>query len=150
MTHRHHPRYASEGKPPSALWKLSLAMSWHLLASMAARLACDLSPCRRQAHSLSLFCLKLSGTVAAVSQEDGTSDGDAPVTLAGLKMQTDEIPGTTVALAAPPSSTSSARKPTVPAAHRITTVATYGLDRLESEGTWSNVPGVLLAVGTTL
>lgn len=70
-----------------------------------------------------------------MGQEDVASVSDAPVTLAGLRVQTEEIFGTALVPTAPSSLMSLARKPTVPGAHRITTAATYGLDRLESEGT---------------
>ncbi|XP_060117260.1 LOW QUALITY PROTEIN: armadillo-like helical domain-containing protein 4 [Heteronotia binoei] len=69
-------------------------------------------------------------TAALVKKEDAAVD-EAPATPAG--MLTGEIPGATVATSALASVPAAARRTTIPAAHQVTTAATYGLDGLESE-----------------
>lgn len=66
---------------------------------------------------------------------------DVPATLAGLRVRAEEILSVTVA---PPSLAFSARRTVDPVADRITTAASYGLDRMESEGTQVKVDWSLL------
>ncbi|XP_062974573.1 armadillo-like helical domain-containing protein 4 [Elgaria multicarinata webbii] len=77
--------------------------------------------------------LDAEGPVTALGKEGGPPMTDAPATLAELRMRAEEILATTKATAAPPSLASPTRRTVVPAARRITTAATYELDRLESE-----------------
>ncbi|XP_073206101.1 armadillo-like helical domain-containing protein 4 isoform X4 [Lepidochelys kempii] len=58
---------------------------------------------------------------------------DAEETLAGVRMQVEELTSRTATLATPALMASSVRRTVVPSVRRISTAVTYGLDRLESE-----------------
>ncbi|KAF7251881.1 Armadillo-like helical domain-containing protein 4 [Varanus komodoensis] len=75
----------------------------------------------------------MAGPGTALEKSEGPSVTDAPTTPAESGMRAEGVLGTTEAVAAPPSLASSTRRTAMPAAHPVTTAATYELDRLESE-----------------
>ncbi|XP_077774033.1 armadillo-like helical domain-containing protein 4 isoform X3 [Podarcis muralis] len=75
------------------------------------------------------------GPVTALSgeEEEDVSVASSPATLGDRRAQDEGILGATEAMTVPPTLASLTKRTTVPATHRITTAATYELDRLESE-----------------
>ena len=70
--------------------------------------------------------------VLVTSEKAVPAPGGLSVTQSG---QTEEPSSRTVVLVTPASMASSVRRTALPSVRRISTAVTYGLDRLESEGT---------------
>ncbi|NXC35240.1 ARMD4 protein, partial [Campylorhamphus procurvoides] len=74
----------------------------------------------------------LTDGILLTSEKAAPAPGGMPSTPSG---QTEEPSSRTVVLVTPASMASSARRTALPSVRRISTAVTYGLDRLESEGT---------------
>lgn len=82
-----------------------------------------------------LFSVVLTDLVTVSDEEAVTALPESSETLAGMRMQVEELTSRTATLATPALMASSVRRTVVPSVRRISTAVTYGLDRLESEGT---------------
>ena len=79
-----------------------------------------------------LSSVDLTDVVLVTSEKVVPAPGGLSATQSG---QTEEPSSRTVVLVTPASMTSSVRRTALPSVRRISTAVTYGLDRLESEGT---------------
>uniref|UniRef100_A0A8C0J121 Armadillo like helical domain containing 4 n=1 Tax=Chelonoidis abingdonii TaxID=106734 RepID=A0A8C0J121_CHEAB len=77
----------------------------------------------------------LTDLVTVSDEEAVTALPESSETLAGMRMQVEELTSRTTTLATPALMASSVRRTVVPSVRQISTAVTYGLDRLESEGT---------------
>ncbi|XP_074986072.1 armadillo-like helical domain-containing protein 4 isoform X4 [Caretta caretta] len=75
----------------------------------------------------------LTDLVTVSDEEAVTALPESSETLAGMRMQVEELTSRTATLATPALMASSVRRTVVPSVRRISTAVTYGLDRLESE-----------------
>ncbi|XP_073206103.1 armadillo-like helical domain-containing protein 4 isoform X6 [Lepidochelys kempii] len=75
----------------------------------------------------------LTDLVTVSDEEAVTALPESSETLAGVRMQVEELTSRTATLATPALMASSVRRTVVPSVRRISTAVTYGLDRLESE-----------------
>uniref|UniRef100_A0A452I9M4 Uncharacterized protein n=1 Tax=Gopherus agassizii TaxID=38772 RepID=A0A452I9M4_9SAUR len=75
----------------------------------------------------------LTDLVTVSDEEAVTALPESSETLAGMRMQVEELTSRTVTLATPGLMASSVRRTVVPSVRQISTAVTYGLDRLESE-----------------
>ncbi|XP_024079614.2 armadillo-like helical domain-containing protein 4 isoform X1 [Terrapene carolina triunguis] len=75
----------------------------------------------------------LTDLVTVSDEEAVTALPESSETLAGMRMQVEELTRRTATLATPALMASSVRRTVVPSVRRISTAVTYGLDRLESE-----------------
>ncbi|XP_034624802.1 armadillo-like helical domain-containing protein 4 isoform X2 [Trachemys scripta elegans] len=75
----------------------------------------------------------LTDLVTVSDEEAVTALPESSETLAGMRMQVEELTSRTATVATPALMASSVRRTVVPSVRRISTAVTYGLDRLESE-----------------
>ncbi|XP_074921968.1 armadillo-like helical domain-containing protein 4 [Chelonoidis abingdonii] len=75
----------------------------------------------------------LTDLVTVSDEEAVTALPESSETLAGMRMQVEELTSRTTTLATPALMASSVRRTVVPSVRQISTAVTYGLDRLESE-----------------